>query len=70
MKLANGERFEVKQKALQPPPAAAFQASIRCEACVFFTTVIGPGTNDTHATHLHLDLGRSKDNPNPYRICE
>ena len=70
MKLANGERFEVKQKALQPPPAAAFQASIRREACVFFTTVIGPGTNDTHATHLHLDLGRSKKNPNPYRICE
>ena len=70
MKFANGEHFEVKQKALQQPPAAAFQASIRREACVFFTTVIGPGTNDAHATHLHLDLGRSKDNPNPYRICE
>lgn len=50
--------------------AAFFQAT-RVAACGTFTTVLGPGSNAAHATHLHLDTARmTPDKKNPYRICE
>jgi hypothetical protein len=42
---------------------------LRTSACGYFTTVLGPGSNEAHKNHFHFDLalhGRS-DN---YRICE
>ncbi len=48
---------------------AAFIELIRLAACRRFTTVLGPGSDVEHASHLHLDTikrGRSGD----YRICE
>jgi hypothetical protein len=55
--------FEFKgRKALQigehpaGTPDALFQAAIRTQACAYFTTVLGPGSDPAHATHLHLDL--------------
>ena len=48
-------------------PDALFQAAIRTQACAYFTTVLGPGSDPSHATHLHFDLrGRS----NGFRICQ
>lgn len=58
-------RLEEKMK----PNEAAFQRALRKAACGTFTTVLGPGSNKAHATHLHFDLGRS-EKKNPYRICE
>ncbi len=50
---------------------AAFFNATRVAACGTFTTVLGPGSNAAHATHLHLDTGRmSPEKKNPYRICE
>ena len=45
----------------------AFQRAVRGGACLHFTTVLGPGTNASHANHLHLDIiKRSRG----YRLCE
>ncbi|HEX2725887.1 MAG TPA: extensin family protein, partial [Beijerinckiaceae bacterium] len=46
---------------------ALFQAAIRSQACAYFTTVLGPGSDAAHATHLHLDLRGRKGN---HRICQ
>lgn len=45
----------------------AFQRAIRGGACLHFTTVLGPGTNASHADHLHLDIIERKGG---YRLCE
>jgi hypothetical protein len=66
--------FEFKgRKALQigdhpaESPEALFQNAIRTRACAYFTTVLGPGSDAAHATHLHLDLrGRGRG----FRLCQ
>lgn len=45
----------------------AFQRAVRGAACLFFTTVLGPGANDAHANHLHLDLA---DRRGHWRLCQ
>ena len=42
-------------------PEAAFQASVRAKACGPFKTVLGPGTDADHATHLHLDIAARRN---------
>jgi len=46
---------------------AAFQAAVREGACKIFTTVLGPGSNAAHATHLHFDMAQRRGG---YRLCE
>jgi hypothetical protein len=48
-------------------PEALFQAAIRTQACAYFTTVLGPGSDAAHATHLHLDLRGRRGN---HRLCQ
>jgi hypothetical protein len=43
--------------------------TLRTTACGYFTTVLGPGSNSSHADHLHFDLGLHGKTSN-YRICE
>ena len=43
--------------------------ALRLSACGYFTTVLGPGANPAHATHLHFDYGKHGKTYN-YRICE
>lgn len=45
----------------------AFQRAVRGGACLHFTTVLGPGSNESHADHLHLDIIRRSRG---YRLCE
>ena len=45
----------------------AAKAKLRRAACDYFTTVLGPGSDPEHASHLHLD---TKQRGNGYRICE
>ena len=54
---------------LLPPesPDARFHAAVRTGACRYFTTVLGPGSDPEHATHLHLDLRARKAG---FRICQ
>lgn len=45
----------------------AFQRTVRSGACLFFTTVLGPGADSFHKTHLHLDV---IERDNGWRICQ
>lgn len=63
----DGKSMEIKIRAGDSDATRAFQAAIRGGACAYFTTVIGPMTNDAHSDHLHLDLAERKGG---YRICE
>ncbi len=43
--------------------------AMRMSACGYFTTVLGPGANEAHASHFHFDRGKHGKTYN-YRICE
>ena len=47
-----GRRFEIASQAATP----AFFQSLKQSACARFMTVLGPGSDGFHETHLHLDL--------------
>ncbi|MCR9135549.1 MAG: extensin family protein [Alphaproteobacteria bacterium] len=57
----------VISRAKDPDENALFQAAVRGGACAYFTTVLGPGTNDAHDNHFHLDLRPRRGG---YRLCE
>ncbi|MFZ2103515.1 MAG: extensin family protein [Oricola sp.] len=44
-----------------------FQKAIQAGACLHFTTVLGPGSDGFHDTHVHLDLARRRGG---YRLCQ
>jgi hypothetical protein len=46
---------------------AKFLALIRRDACIRFTTVLGPGSDAAHGDHFHVDFVRRKSG---YRICK
>jgi hypothetical protein len=46
-----------------------FLGAMRKAACGWFTTVLGPGSDAAHATHLHVDILRHGAS-DKYRICE
>ena len=45
----------------------AFQRALRGGACLHFTTVLGPGSDTSHAGHLHLDIAERRGG---YRLCQ
>lgn len=45
----------------------AFQRTVSGAGCLFFTTVLGPGSDGAHEDHLHLDI---KPRNGGYRICQ
>ncbi|MTE00462.1 extensin [Paracoccus sp. YIM 132242] len=47
--------------------AEAFQRTIRAAGCLFFTTVLGPGANEAHEDHLHLDIAARRGG---WRLCQ
>ena len=67
--LADNRRIAVKEDGLDNGPMRALLHALRTAACGYFTTVLGPGADPYHATHLHLDTGLHGSTPN-YRICE
>lgn len=46
---------------------AAFLGQIRRDACIRFTTVLGPGSDAYHGDHFHVDLAKRNSG---YRICK
>ena len=44
-----------------------FQRAIREGSCRYFTTVLGPGSDASHATHFHFDMAERRGG---YRLCE
>ncbi|RCW28172.1 hypothetical protein DFR48_101181 [Ciceribacter lividus] len=46
--------------------AAAFQRALNAAACLYFTTVLSPGSDGTHEDHMHLDVMKRTGG---YRYC-
>jgi len=67
--LSDGQRVAVRPVDGSPPAVAAFLAAVRTTACGYFLTVLGPGSDASHAEHLHVDLGLHGRTEN-YKICE
>lgn len=65
--LTNGERFVIEPREDSGDMGMAFQAAIRASACLYFTTVLGPGANAAHDDHLHLDIKARKGG---WRLCQ
>ncbi len=61
---ADNRQLSVKDDAATP-----FIRAVRTAACGVFTTILGPGSDAAHATHLHLDLERHGSSDR-YRICD
>lgn len=62
-----GEPIKVQPRERDGTMAEAFQDAVRATACLHFTTVLGPGTDPTHADHLHLDIKARKGE---FRLCQ
>jgi hypothetical protein len=61
--LADGRRIAIE--GADGPPE--FLAGMRQSACARFATVLGPGADKEHATHLHVDLAERRGG---YKICQ
>jgi hypothetical protein len=48
---------------------ASYIRATRAAACGWFTTVLGPGADPFHATHMHVDI-ESHGSNGSYRICQ
>lgn len=51
-----GEPLVMKPRGEDGTPEGAFQRTITAAACLFFRTVLSPGSDATHQDHLHLDV--------------
>ena len=50
-----------------PLVSKLFRERMRASACARFTTVLGPGSDGYHESHIHLDLA---ERSHGYRICQ
>lgn len=64
---SDGSRIDIASREAEGSMAEAFQKAIRHGACLYFTTVLGPGSNAAHDSHLHFDSAARKGG---WRICE
>ncbi|MBV9244203.1 MAG: extensin family protein [Methylobacteriaceae bacterium] len=64
---ADGRRVDIGQPG--PADGEAFFKAVRTAACGYFTTVLGPGSDPAHASHIHVDLKLHGANDR-YRICQ
>ncbi|MDP5307139.1 extensin-like domain-containing protein [Paracoccus spongiarum] len=63
----NGQDLVVTPREDSGDRAEAFQRAVRGAACLYFTTVLGPGANAAHAEHLHMDMAARR---NGWRLCQ
>jgi hypothetical protein len=65
--LANGSTLKIKpEPGAAPDPALA---ALRTAACGWFTTILGPGSDEAHHDHLHVDI-QQHGSSDRYRICQ
>jgi hypothetical protein len=69
IQLADGRIILVKDAISSFNKDYLVLSTIRHSACTYFTTVLGPGANEAHASHFHFDLGQHGKS-GTYRICE
>lgn len=63
----NGTRLEIAPRGDRGGIEMAFQNAVQAAACLYFTTVLGPGSNAAHDDHLHLDI---KARGSGFRLCQ
>jgi len=56
MTFDKGEPLVMKPRTEDGTVEGAFQRTITTAACLFFRTVLSPGSDATHQDHLHLDV--------------
>jgi hypothetical protein len=61
--LANGRFAEFTDRKL----GREFREAVRKTTCARFTTVLGPGSDGHHETHIHMDLAERRGG---YRLCQ
>lgn len=61
--LANGRFAEFTDRRL----GREFREAVRQTVCARFTTVLGPGSDGHHETHIHMDLAERRGG---YRLCQ
>ncbi|WP_246026630.1 extensin family protein [Paracoccus luteus] len=66
-RLDDGTTLPVAPRQGRGDMAEAFQNAVQGSACLFFATVLGPGSNDAHDDHLHLDI---KARRGGFRLCQ
>ncbi len=67
--LASGKTIKVSTLPNGPLQQVRMLMALRISSCGYFTTVLGPGSNEAHKAHFHLDFARRGKDWN-YRICE
>jgi hypothetical protein len=65
----SGQRLSVKETSASTRIDGLLMKTLRTTACGYFTTVLGPGSNEAHKEHFHFDYGLHGQTDN-YRICE
>jgi hypothetical protein len=68
-RLENGRRLLVKDASSSAQIDGVLMRTYRATGCGYFTTILGPGSNEAHKEHLHFDYGLHGATYN-YRICE
>ncbi|WP_262267587.1 extensin-like domain-containing protein [Microvirga yunnanensis] len=65
--LANGTTLRIRPEPDAAPDPAL--AALRTAACGWFTTILGPGSDEAHHDHLHVDI-EQHGSSDRYRICQ
>lgn len=63
IRLADGRVFELTS----PIVPKEFRERVRTAACVRFSTVLGPGSDGYHESHVHFDLAERRGG---YKMCQ
>jgi hypothetical protein len=64
--LKSGKTITIRPADKDATLEGAFQRAITEAACLYFTTVLDPGSDAAHENHLHLDV---KERRGGYRYC-
>ena len=65
--LSNGRMLAIAPKGDEHMRATV--DAIRVAACGWFTTVLGPGSDEAHADHMHVDI-LQHGSSDRFRICQ
>ncbi|WVT72252.1 extensin family protein [Sinorhizobium chiapasense] len=64
--LSDGTTIAIQPRDEDGTMEGAFQRAVTASACLYFKTVLDPGSDVAHESHLHLDV---IDRRNGYRYC-
>jgi hypothetical protein len=68
-RLENGRTLSVEGSSASADIDGILMRTFRATGCGYFTTILGPGSNEAHKAHFHFDYEMRGGSYN-YRICE